>query len=642
MASINTRLNIEKHDENIVQKHGGSKQVGFKQLGPDVETEVHGVHDEKRVWFDVELQEAQGNREAERSTQQCMKSGVAKHLGVAGIQQQNRLVDETNMTLFAKLARDREQYLACELFRYREDSNEDASATVAGNAVTTAMAITGSIHHDSQRKKLVQTLLEGHFILSLEDSLSGVVMRKRMCQPRNQNFYEPNLFYNSNYSGFDQTPQYSIDHQPQSIQEDLNQQRMNDECIKSHNDMIESRNELLKTMQSLGEMLLEHAANLSTHTPEPSRRFNSICDDDEESTIPLNEIISQLPPSIAITPVLSTMEPEDSLIMGDENLSTILEKESDKFIKSSVEDLIPIPRESDDTSDSDKECDLPFSMTFSNPLLDANDDFTSSNDESLPKEDHLEENFKIYSNPLFEFDEEYISSDVNPLFNEVLEDIESKESYVSNLDESALLVTPLSDANKDECFDPGGDINEIDAFLDIDVSTDIEDGYHDSEGDVIYLECFLTNDTIHNLPHEVFLDHDPRSLKDEPDNDDLKSMVKVFDPGIHEKIISLTYARLPFEDRHYFSLTFVIRIFLPYLTYSMDSSLLLSSGSEDTIFDPDIFVFSFYSLELVVSLQSGTFMCFNVYLNILNESPMGIFSSTCFVPNITMIWGESS
>ncbi|GJS78854.1 reverse transcriptase domain-containing protein [Tanacetum coccineum] len=99
-----------------------------------------------------------------------------------------------------------------------------------------------------------------------------------------------------------------------------------------------------------------------------------------------------------------------------------------------------------------------------------------------PEADVLDENFKIYSNPLFEFDEEYISSDVNPLFYEVLEDIESKESYVSNLDEPDLLVTPLSDANEDECFDLGGDINEINAFLDIDVSTDIEDypDYEDS------------------------------------------------------------------------------------------------------------------------------------------------------------------
>ncbi|GJZ58056.1 RNA-directed DNA polymerase, eukaryota [Tanacetum coccineum] len=65
MASMNTRLNIEKPNGNIIQKHGGSKQVGFKQLGPSVETGVHGVHDEKRVWFEVESQGAQGDREAE-------------------------------------------------------------------------------------------------------------------------------------------------------------------------------------------------------------------------------------------------------------------------------------------------------------------------------------------------------------------------------------------------------------------------------------------------------------------------------------------------------------------------------------------------------------------------------------------------
>ncbi|GJU15501.1 hypothetical protein Tco_1143467 [Tanacetum coccineum] len=64
MASMNTRLNIKKLNGNIVQKHGGLKQVGFKQLSPVVETGVHGVHDEKRVWFEVELQGAQGDREA--------------------------------------------------------------------------------------------------------------------------------------------------------------------------------------------------------------------------------------------------------------------------------------------------------------------------------------------------------------------------------------------------------------------------------------------------------------------------------------------------------------------------------------------------------------------------------------------------
>ncbi|GKF12268.1 hypothetical protein Tco_0050194, partial [Tanacetum coccineum] len=211
------------------------------------------------------------------------------------------------------------------------------------------------------------------------------------------------------------------------------------------------------------------------------------------------------------------------------------------------------------------------SVIFSNPLSISNEDFTSSNDESPLEVDVLEENFKIYSNPLLEFDEEYISSDENPLFDEVLENIESKDSYVSNFDEPAFF-----DANVDECFDPGGGIDEIDAFLDIDVPTEIKDGYHDSEGDIIYFESLLINDTFPNLPPKVFLDHDPKSLNNKPDN--LKSMVKVFDPGIWEKTFSPTYVKLPFEDRHYLSVTYVIQIFLPYFTYPVDSSLPLSSS----------------------------------------------------------------
>ncbi|GJY93717.1 hypothetical protein Tco_0509499, partial [Tanacetum coccineum] len=106
-------------------------------------------------------------------------------------------------------------------------------------------------------------------------------------------------------------------------------------------------------------------------------------------------------------------------------------------------------------------------LTFSNPLFNDNDAFTSSDDESLPKKDVPKENFKIYSNPLFEFDDEYISSDVNPLFNEVLENIESEDSYVSKLYEPDLLVTPLFKLNEDECFNPGGDfiLEEIKACL---------------------------------------------------------------------------------------------------------------------------------------------------------------------------------
>ncbi|GKD13951.1 hypothetical protein Tco_1198358, partial [Tanacetum coccineum] len=244
----------------------------------------------------------------------------------------------------------------------------------------------------------------------------------------------------------------------------------------------------------------------------PSRHFNSICydDDDEESTIHLNEIISQIPPSVAITPVLPTMEPEDSLIMRDEDLSTILEKESDEVIKSSVEDLVPIPSEFEDTFGSDSECDLPScndfspiniyeekSVTFSNPLFDSNDNFTFSNDESLSDEDVPKDNVKIYSNPLFKFDDEYISSNVNPFFNKILEDIESKDSYFSKLDEPDLLVTPLSKLNEDECFDPGGDfiLEEIKACLTSDsILPGIDDDDFDPEGDILLLEKLLNDD----------------------------------------------------------------------------------------------------------------------------------------------------
>ncbi|GJV30624.1 hypothetical protein Tco_1387072 [Tanacetum coccineum] len=297
---------------------------------------------------------------------------------------------------------------------------------------------------------------------------------------------------------------------------------------------LKRMNDVLKAMQSLVENLCqqEQAANLSIHTPEPLRHFDSICyddDGDEESTIPLNEIISQIPPSNAITHVLPTMKLEYSLSMGDEHLSTIPEKESDKFIKSSVEDLVPIPSESEDTPGSDSECNdfspinIPEgkSVTFFNPLFDSNDDFTSSDDESLSDEDVPKDNVKIYSNPFFEFNDEYISSDKNPLFDEVLENIENKDSYVSNLDE-----LDFSQANEDECFDPRGGIDEID----IDVPTEIKDGYHDSEEDIIYFESLLINDTFPNLPPKVFLDHDPKSLNNKSDN--LKSMVKVFDLGI--------------------------------------------------------------------------------------------------------------
>ncbi|GKC41215.1 retrovirus-related pol polyprotein from transposon TNT 1-94, partial [Tanacetum coccineum] len=60
------------------------------------------------------------------------------------------------------------------------------------------------------------------------------------------------------------------------------------------------------------------------------------------------------------------------------------------------------------------------------------------------------------------------------------EDVEIKNSNVS--DKLVFLNTPLSD--KDECFSPEDDNDEIDDFLAIEVFSNLEEGYFDSEGDI--------------------------------------------------------------------------------------------------------------------------------------------------------------
>ncbi|GKB97136.1 hypothetical protein Tco_0983273 [Tanacetum coccineum] len=83
--------------------------------------------------------------------------------------------------------------------------------------------------------------------------------------------------------------------------------------------------------------------------------------------------------------------------MVDEHLSTIPETESDEVIKSSVENLVPIPRESEGISDYT--CNVPVcenSSTFdalknhSLILFDSNDDDTSSDDDDFEVIEYVE------------------------------------------------------------------------------------------------------------------------------------------------------------------------------------------------------------------------------------------------------------
>nr|GEW30446.1 hypothetical protein [Tanacetum cinerariifolium] len=180
--------------------------------------------------------------------------------------------------------------------------------------------------------------------------------------------------------------------------------------------------------------------------------------------------------SIAFTFDLQTVEPKDSLRKGDEHLDTILKTESDNFIKSSVENLVLNPSESDDLSDS--ECDVPACddfTTFSNLFFDADEDFSSSDDESFSDKDISKE---IYSNPLF--DEEIISMKIDPhhfnaesdliesLLNQDSSIISSSSKIDSLLDEFAgeLILLKSNPPRIDEVdYDPEEEIRLIDTLL---------------------------------------------------------------------------------------------------------------------------------------------------------------------------------
>nr|GFA96933.1 hypothetical protein [Tanacetum cinerariifolium] len=112
-------------------------------------------------------------------------------------------------------------------------------------------------------------------------------------------------------------------------------------------DIQELFRKLLNDLQNIHEELAEYI-----NTPGWNRPtfYNNGDDDDVDYTI-------------AITPVLSTDEPDNSLSMRDEHLDIIPATESDEVIKSSVEDLVLIPSKSE--------------------VINSNDHYSSSDDDSL-------------------------------------------------------------------------------------------------------------------------------------------------------------------------------------------------------------------------------------------------------------------
>nr|GEW76894.1 hypothetical protein [Tanacetum cinerariifolium] len=177
-----------------------------------------------------------------------------------------------------------------------------------------------------------------------------------------------------------------------------------------------------------------------------TRQIPTCCDNDDDS---------------AITP----NEPVNSLSIGDENLDTIPATKSDEFIKSSVENLVPNPSE----SEGENGCDVPACFTtFSNILFDTDYESDSSDYQSCSDEDFLEE---IFSNPLFE--EEIIHMKIDQHhFNAESDLIESMLNHDSSIIFSSSKIDSLLDEFTGELtllksISPG--IDETDCYPEEDI-----------------------------------------------------------------------------------------------------------------------------------------------------------------------------
>ncbi|GJX21959.1 hypothetical protein Tco_0226404 [Tanacetum coccineum] len=211
----------------------------------------------------------------------------------------------------------------------------------------------------------------------------------------------------------------------------------------------------------------------------------------------------------------------------------------------SAKEIVPILRESEDTSRSDSKNVLP---SYDDPR---NDSVT-------------------FSNPLFEFDVNFNSSNINPLFDEELDDIEDDVELLLHHDPS----TPMkSIASILEGFIDEQPFEENDNLFDLEFP--LKEGYYElgrRQEDII--DNLLNDDPIPEYERLTF-DMEP----DVPviNNVDELNKDECFDPRGVEINVEV-------DD----SFTFVTRTFLPYLTYPEVSPLLYSTKNEDAIFDPGI------------------------------------------------------
>ena len=188
---------------------------------------------------------------------------------------------------------------------------------------------------------------------------------------------------------------------------------------------------------------------------------NSLCYEDEPTDPPIQnewkEESIQLSQPIVITPEI----PTNSLIMGDEHLDTIPAKESDEFIKSSVENLFPIPSESQGILDP--KCDIPSPLECSKDHLEI---FSNSNDDN-----------KSYGD--VEFVEASLPhSDVDLLLEEFTDELAH--------------IDPLPSGSDDDLFDFEANLVQSETLLNSNTNIELSDSHTDdnslSYGDISYVD----------------------------------------------------------------------------------------------------------------------------------------------------------
>nr|GEV04010.1 hypothetical protein [Tanacetum cinerariifolium] len=179
--------------------------------------------------------------------------------------------------------------------------------------------------------------------------------------------------------------------------------------------------------------------------------------------------------------------------MGDEHLNTILTTESNEFIKSCVENLVPNPSE----SEGENECDVPAGFTtFSNVLFNADYDFDSGDDQSTFDKDFSK---KIYSNPLF--DEEVIPMKINQHpFNAESDLIESMPNH-----DSLITISSKIDSLFDEF---AGELTLLKS-----ISTGIDETDCHPEEEIRLTKRFLYDNPSPRPPKEIVSDNSNADIK---------------------------------------------------------------------------------------------------------------------------------